>query len=84
MLRGPCSIPLLLKPGHDPVGALAFRVETLSSYTVCMKNFIVESGDFIATSGIYRMNDHPGFHENERAARGGPFFHSVWFLRTSG
>jgi hypothetical protein len=25
-----------------------------------MKNFVVESGDFITTSGIYRMNDHPG------------------------
>ena len=25
-----------------------------------MKNFVVQSGDFIATSGIYRMNDHPG------------------------
>jgi hypothetical protein len=24
-----------------------------------MKNF-VQSGDFITTSGIYRMNDHPG------------------------
>ena len=24
-----------------------------------MKQFIVESGDFVATSGIYRMNDHP-------------------------
>jgi hypothetical protein len=31
-----------------------------SSYIVCMKNFVVESGDFITTSGIYRMNDHPG------------------------
>jgi hypothetical protein len=25
-----------------------------------MKNFIVESGDFITTSGIYRMDEHPG------------------------
>jgi hypothetical protein len=25
-----------------------------------MKNFVVESGDYISTSGIYRMNDHPG------------------------
>ena len=25
-----------------------------------MKSFVVESGDFITTSGIYRMNDHPG------------------------
>jgi hypothetical protein len=25
-----------------------------------MKNFVVESGDFITTSGMYRMNDHPG------------------------
>jgi hypothetical protein len=25
-----------------------------------MKNFVVKSGDFITTSGIYRMNDHPG------------------------
>jgi hypothetical protein len=25
-----------------------------------MKQFIVQSGDFIATSGIYRMIDHPG------------------------
>jgi hypothetical protein len=25
-----------------------------------MKNFVVQSGDFITTSGIYRMNDHPG------------------------
>jgi len=24
-----------------------------------MKQFIVESGDFIAASGIYRMKDHP-------------------------
>jgi hypothetical protein len=24
-----------------------------------MKHFIVQSGDFVATSGIYRMNDHP-------------------------
>jgi hypothetical protein len=26
----------------------------------CTKNFVVESSDFITTSGIYRMNDHPG------------------------
>jgi hypothetical protein len=25
-----------------------------------MKQFIVDSGDFVATSGIYRMVDHPG------------------------
>ena len=25
-----------------------------------MKNFVVQSGDFIMTSGIYRMDDHPG------------------------
>jgi hypothetical protein len=25
-----------------------------------MKNFVVQSGNFITTSGIYRMNDHPG------------------------
>jgi hypothetical protein len=25
-----------------------------------MKNFIVESGDLITTSGIYRMDEHPG------------------------
>jgi hypothetical protein len=43
-----------------PSGLLAFRAALLFSYTVCMKNFVVESGDFITTSGIYRMNDHPG------------------------
>ncbi len=25
-----------------------------------MKHFIVDPGDFIATTGIYRMLDHPG------------------------
>jgi hypothetical protein len=29
-------------------------------YTALMKNLVVESGDFVTTSGIYRMNDHPG------------------------
>jgi hypothetical protein len=24
-----------------------------------MKQFIVESGDFVAMTGIYRMNEHP-------------------------
>ena len=28
-------------------------------YTVVMKQFIVDSGDFVAASGIYRMVDHP-------------------------
>ena len=27
-------------------------------YAVGMKHFIVESGDFVMTSGIYRMLDH--------------------------
>ena len=60
MLRGPWYIPLLLKPRHDPVGAFGIQDGALSSYTVCMKNFVVESGEFITTSGIYRMNEHPG------------------------
>ena len=25
-----------------------------------MKQFIVDSGDFVVTTGIYRMVDHPG------------------------
>jgi hypothetical protein len=29
-------------------------------YTASMKHFIVDPGDFIATTGIYRMLDHPG------------------------
>jgi len=42
-----------------PQRATAFGIQSsaLFSYTVCMKNFVVQSGDFIATSGIYRMND---------------------------
>jgi hypothetical protein len=51
-----------------PVGAFGIQSGALSSHTVCMKNFVVESGDFITTSGIYRINgkrpsdqnDHPG------------------------
>ena len=39
---------------------LAGHIRLSSWNTACMKNFIVESGDFITTSGIYRMNDHPG------------------------
>ena len=60
MLRGPCYIPHLLKPRQTPSGLLAFRAEFFPRILLCMKNFIVESGDFITTSGIYRMNDHPG------------------------
>jgi hypothetical protein len=60
MLKGLWYIPVSLKPRQDPVGAFGIQSGALSSYTVCMKNFVVESGDFIATSGIYRMNDHPG------------------------
>jgi hypothetical protein len=60
MLRGPWYIRLSLKPRHDPVGAFGIQSGALSSYTVCMKNCVVESGDFITTSGIYRMNNHPG------------------------
>ena len=59
ILKGPWYIPLLLKPRQDPVGAFGIQSGALSSYTVCMKNFVVQSGDFITTSGIYRMNDHP-------------------------
>jgi hypothetical protein len=59
MLKGLWYIPHLLKPRQTPSGLLAFRAELFASYTVCMKNFVVESGDFITTSGIYRMNDHP-------------------------
>jgi hypothetical protein len=50
----------LAEASTDPVGAFGIQSGALSSYTVCMKNFVVESGDFITTSGIYRMNDHPG------------------------
>src|ERR1700719_1282512 len=60
MLEGLWYIPLSLKPRKDAVGAFGIQNGALSSYTVCMKNFVVQSGDFIATSGIYRMNDHPG------------------------
>jgi hypothetical protein len=59
MLKGRWYIPLLLKPRQDPVGAFGIQGRALSSYTVCMKNFVVQSGEFITTSGIYRMNDHP-------------------------
>jgi hypothetical protein len=45
---------------ETPVGAFGIQNGALSSYTVFMKNFVVESGDFITTSGIYRMSDHPG------------------------
>jgi hypothetical protein len=50
----------LAEASTDPVGAFGIQTGALSSYTVCMKNFVVESGDFIKASGIYRMNDHPG------------------------
>ena len=60
MLEGLWYIPVSLKPRQDPVGAFGIQSSALFSYTVCMKNFVVESGDFITTSGIYRMNDHPG------------------------
>jgi hypothetical protein len=36
------------------------RAGLFSRILFCMKNFVVGSGDFITTSGIYRMNDHPG------------------------
>ena len=60
MLKGLWYIPVSLKPRQVPVGAFGIQSSGLFSYTVCMKNFVVESGDFIITSGIYRMNDHPG------------------------
>jgi hypothetical protein len=44
----------LAEASTDPVGAFGIQSGALSSYTVCMKNFVVESGDFITTSGIYR------------------------------
>ena len=50
---------LLLKPRQDPVGAFGIQSGALFSHTVYMKNFVVQSGDFITTSGIFRMNDHP-------------------------
>jgi hypothetical protein len=45
---------------ETPVAAFGIQSSALFSYTVCMKNFVVESGDFITTSGICRMNDHTG------------------------
>jgi hypothetical protein len=48
--------------GLDPIFFAAREAACVTGFgvTVCMKNFVVESGDFITTSGIYRMNDHPG------------------------
>jgi hypothetical protein len=60
MLKGLWYIPVSLKPRHDPRRGF-WHSEQCSFLVYCLqKNFVVESGDFIATSGIYRMNDHPG------------------------
>jgi hypothetical protein len=45
--------------GKTPPGLSAFRAGARSSYNVSMKQFVVESGDFVATTGIYRMVEHP-------------------------
>jgi hypothetical protein len=52
-----------------------------------MKNFVVESGDFITTSGIYRMNDHPGreitlIYGDAVSHYGGPHSESDWQRRS--
>jgi hypothetical protein len=43
-----------------PSEAFSFWGCTTVLYTASVKHFIVDSGDFIATTGIYRMVDHPG------------------------
>jgi hypothetical protein len=48
------------QPTVTPSGLFGIQSGALFSYTVCMKNFVVQSGDVITTNGIYRMNDHPG------------------------
>jgi hypothetical protein len=59
MLKGLWYIPLSLEPRQDPVGAFGIQSSGLFSYTVCMKNSVVESGDFITISGIYRTGPMP-------------------------
>jgi hypothetical protein len=49
------QLPMRRAGAHD-----FWHSEQRLPYTVCMENFVVELGDFITTSGIYRMNDHPG------------------------
>jgi hypothetical protein len=53
-------IPVSLKPSTRPRRRLlAFRSSAIILYTALMRQFIVVSGDFVATTGIYRMVDHP-------------------------
>src|ERR1700730_2122535 len=58
----------LAEASTRPVGDLGFRASSFP-YTVCMKNFVVESGDFITTSGIYRMNDQSSAAPRRRSCR---------------
>jgi hypothetical protein len=41
------------------IGILTRLVARAFVYTRLMKQFIVESGTFVATTGIYRMEEHP-------------------------